>query len=124
MSECNACFYSGYDECDPAEFYNTRDVKARKDYKCCECGEPILKGTVHNVAVGKWNGELSTYRTCCACEEIRTTFACEGWIFGQLWEDVTEGMFENMTTGCLEKLKTAAAKQKLLDEWNDWKFSR
>ena len=40
--------------------------------------------------VGKWDGEIETYRTCLACAEIRKAMCCEGWTYTMLWEDFAE----------------------------------
>lgn len=53
-------------------------------------------------------------------KEIREAFFCDGWIYTQMWERFVE-YFEHLTTGCLSKLTTAAAKEKLMDEWRKWK---
>lgn len=121
MGDCGLCVYTSYDG-DAGEFVSTAVRKARKEYKCCECHELIKKGDQYERVAGKWETSLQTYRTCLACSEIREAFCCDGWIYGSLWEDFTEA-FEGMTTGCLEKLTTAVAKKKLLERWNEWKFS-
>lgn len=120
MSDCNACFYSYGADCMP-DFHTERVVCARKEHKCGECGEAIAAGEKYERSSGKWDGELSVFCTCLPCAEIRDTFACEGFVYENLWEDIRESMFETMTTGCLQKLKTARAKQMLLDQWNEWK---
>jgi hypothetical protein len=118
---CNACIGGDYDG-DTPEFFSETISKARKAYQCCECQTAILVGTSYERATGKWDGALSVYRTCLPCVEIRVAFCCNGWTYGQLWESAAEGFFEVMTTGCLTKLKTSAAKEKLLSEWRAWKF--
>lgn len=118
---CGVCISGSYDG-DLPEFLTEAIVKARKSYKCCECGDPIAIGALYERVVGKWDGELSTYRTCLPCQEIRRNLCCEGWAYTLLWEDANDsGMFEHLTTGCLEQLETAAAKAKLLSKWREWK---
>ena len=56
-----------------------------------------------------------------SCAEIRKALCCEGWSYGFLWEDAQESIFENLTSGCLTKLTTAIAKEKLLARWRAWK---
>ena len=125
MSDCNACIYTGVDSCDGPEFESTSIVKARKNHSCCECAGVIVVGSQYERVVGKWDEDISVYKTCLPCAEIRQAFCCDGWVYGQLWNDAIEGeFFEHMTTGCLEKLTTAAAKQFLIKRWNEWKFRR
>lgn len=118
--DCGACIYNA-NEGDLAEFSAKSEVTARKDHRCCECGDVISKGTRYERTVGKWERKVQTFKTCLPCAEIRRAFCCEGWTYGLLWEDANEEFFEHMTTGCLEQLTTAAAKAKLLARWRDWK---
>lgn len=92
--------------------------------KCCECGEWIRPGDVYERVAGKWDGKMDAFSTCRPCAEIRDAFACDGYVHTDVWENIREGMFETMSTGCLEKLTTAAAKEKLLKEWREWKFDQ
>lgn len=79
-------------QCDvQPEFYDHSEPVARKEHECCECRMPIRKGEKHFVAVGKWEGQLDSYRQhtlCCqACMYIRdniTDGECIG--FGELFE--------------------------------------
>jgi hypothetical protein len=123
MSDCNACIYTSFDG-DLPEFHSERILKARKPHRCIECGETIAPGERYQRDILKHDGAISSFKTCLACTEIREAFCCEGWIYGQLWQDARDSLFEGLTTGCLEKLTTAAAKEKLVAEWNDWKFDR
>jgi hypothetical protein len=120
---CGVCL-GGEPDC-MAEFFEVDVVKARKVHKCCECGLEIAIGSKYVRESGKWEGEFASFKTCCLCAEIRQAFTCYGAIcYGELWNDVREYLFPKMTTGCLEKLTTAAAKQFLIDRWNKWKFKR
>lgn len=56
-------------ECTIPEFCSVVERKARKTYKCCECGSPIRVGELHVVCTGKWDGALSTYRQHTHCAE-------------------------------------------------------
>lgn len=109
----DACIYSGGDD-NPPEVYGTLIVRARKPQKCCECAEPIVPGQTYEVVSGKWDEDWASFKTCLPCKEIREAFCCEGWTFGMLWADA-EGFLEKLRMGCLDKLTTAAAKQKLMD---------
>lgn len=114
---CGVCISSFLDG-DCAEFSTRREVKARKAYKCCECRAVIAIGTIHEYVVGKWDGDMASYRTCLPCAEIRQALCCDGWTYTTLWDDASDSeLFDRMTTGCLDQLTTAAAKAKLLDRW-------
>jgi len=119
--DCGACIWSG--EGDAPAFFEETNPRARRDYSCCECGERIVTGEIHNRAAGKWDGEVQSYRTCACCAEIRRVLCCEGWTYTTLWTDAAESIFEYLTVGCLAKLETAAAKEKLLARWRAWKFA-
>lgn len=118
--DCNACFYAG--DYDPPSFYVASQRVARKSHHCCECGELIAPRQLYEHVVGRWDGKIYAFKTCVVCVEIRGAFSCEGYVHGALWEDIRESMFESMTTGCLDKLATVAAKARLLAEWREWKF--
>ena len=119
----DACISSYYDGDGPdGGFYVETTPRARKKHHCCECRDVIPIGTVHEKVVGKWEGDLATWRTCTSCAEIRKAFCCDGWLFTRLWEDAAESLFPRMTMGCLDKLTTAAAKEKLTAEWRRWLF--
>ena len=118
---CGVCI-DGSDDGDLPAFSTEKHVKARKPYTCCECGDAIVVGQVHERVTGKWDGTISTYRTCLACAEIRKNLCCDGWTYTMLWEDAeNSGLFTHMTTGCLDQLQTAAAKAKLLAKWRESK---
>ena len=72
------------------EFYDAKEVVARKDHKCDECGETINKGQKYERVSGKWDGEVSTYKTCLPCLRIRKDlFTCgfhHGGLAEELWE--------------------------------------
>jgi hypothetical protein len=116
---CGICIDGG--DGDTAQFSTITHVKARKEHKCCECGDVIPKGTIHERVVGKWYDKIDTYRTCPPCEEIRRALCCDSWTFTMLWEEFNEGAAEALTTGCLDQLTTTAAKVKLLAKWREWK---
>ena len=104
-------------------------MKARKGYPCYECHQPIAIGQMYEDFFGKFDGDTCHYRTCIPCVEIRTFFSCDGtWMWGSVWEDLREGLFADLHTGCLEvqpdddkEPLSAAAKQKVVDAWRKWK---
>lgn len=105
----NCCPLSSDGDWGPS-FYQLTIATAGKRHCCNECGEAINVGTKHEKVVGKWDGRFDMYRTCPSCVEIRNHFACDGWIFGELWNDLEENFFPDMAAGgpCMEGLSPEA----------------
>ena len=118
---CGVCLsaWEG-DELDFDTYYE-RIVSIKKSCKCFDCGRVIPAGVKHEQCGGVYEGERKNWRFCLTCSEVSHAFYCEGRCFGTLWEDVEEQLFPELTTGCLAKLKTAAAKAELLTRWRKWK---
>ena len=72
--------------------------RARKQYACTECREPIPPGERYEYVKGRWEGEWSTFRTCLGCFDVRKTLLCGGWTYGELWNDLSEADFVNADT--------------------------
>lgn len=47
---------------------------ARKDHKCCECGETISRGDRYEYSSGVWDGVPSSYKTCLQCMDLRDAY--------------------------------------------------
>lgn len=57
---------------DPATVYSAEIVKkARKEHKCFECDRTIHRGERYERVFGIWDGDVSVFRTCTHCLEIR-----------------------------------------------------
>ena len=56
---------------DAPSFYNSREVRARKEHKCVECCGTINIGEKYEYVVGAWVGELRVYKTCSDCLTLR-----------------------------------------------------
>lgn len=71
------------------DFYNNALHKARKAHTCCECKREIPIGSEYEKAVGKWEGEFYTFKTCGLCLMIRETLEELGYCMahGRLVED-------------------------------------
>jgi len=122
MSDCGVCL-SGGDGDGYTEFCQVVIRKARKPHECSECEKRIEPGEKYEHATGKTEGDMWVFDTCLVCAEIADAFYCDGRLFGgMLWEEMHDTAFPVMTTGCLDRLKTAAAKAELLRRWNEWKF--
>lgn len=94
---------------------------ARKEHRCYECRETIVPGQKYEYCSGIWDGSPSAFKTCLSCVEIRNHFACDGWIFGELWRDLEENFFPDMKAGgpCMEGL-SPEAKGRLFDLRMKW----
>lgn len=106
------------------DFFNARDVKARKPHVCCECAEPIAVGDTYCRESGKSDGDLFSMATCAPCKEIRDAFVCGGFTFTELWECIRSDMFpvwrEKGAFDCLAKLTTQAAIDRCNRAYNQW----
>jgi len=105
------CPLSGGDDADHPKFFTQERVVARKDHRCSECGETIPKGDKYERVTGLWGDSIDTFKTCLSCVEIRDHFACgNGFIFGQVWEDIENNFFPDMKAGgpCFEGLSPEA----------------
>lgn len=121
--DCGVCL-GGYD-CDDLDIdtYYERFVSIKKNCHCFECGALIPAGQEHEQCGGTYGDERKNWRFCLICSDISRSLSCEGRVFGTLWEDIENNLFPTMTTGCLAKLRTAAAKQHLVEQWREWKFA-
>lgn len=123
--DCGVCIGGEYGDGEPCEFFDARKVKARKVHQCCECDRDIPVGSHYLKEALKSDGEFTSFSTCEVCEDIRKSLSCDTPPpFGCLWEEIIDNVFPVMTTGCLQKLQTAAAKQYLVERWNQCKFKR
>lgn len=110
---------------DSASFYEANMRRARKVHACEECNGPIGVGDEHEYVKGLWDGQWSTFRTCLSCKEIRDHFACDGFMFGQLWSDLAENFFPDMRCGgqCMDDL-SPEAKNRIIDKRMEWYFDQ
>jgi len=122
MSDCGVCLYS--DDNSDISFSDVEFVRARKPYKCSECGAPIIAGQRHEVASGRCEGEFWRYRTCLVCAEIAEAFFCNGRTFGGILWDFMDDVWGELTTSCFDRLKTPQAKAELQRRWIEWKLDQ
>lgn len=54
----------------PEIFFETTHV-ARKEHKCSECKNIIKSGENYTRTFGKWDNEISVYKTCSICQSFR-----------------------------------------------------
>lgn len=73
------------------DVYSSRNVRARKEYRCYECDAPIAIGELHEYAFGVSCGYTYQPRTCLRCVEIRrfvtVNIPCFCWGHGNLIDD-------------------------------------
>lgn len=83
-----------YCDYDPPDFHSSRIVRARKAYRCYECGKPIAIGERHEYAFGIVDGYSYQPRTCTHCLDIRqfvvNNIPCFCWAHGTLISDARE----------------------------------
>lgn len=91
--EACSCDFDG----DYVEYYDGKVVNARKEHRCCHCGEPIPKGTKYWCATGKFEGEWETYKSHVECNQIARDYACglvrgaRSYLLGVLGMDYVTG---------------------------------
>jgi hypothetical protein len=123
VSDCGVCLTSGCED-GYNEFCSVRIRRAAKIHNCSECDKEIRIGERYEYATGRFDGDFWHETTCLVCAEIADAFYCDGRMFGgELWEQMVNTVFPIMTTGCFDRLTTAAAKADLMRRWNEWKFS-
>jgi hypothetical protein len=115
-----ACLYGGLDDYDSSGFQCSQTRRARKEHVCVECRETIAKGQTYEVFSQKFEGDISSVKTCAVCCEIRAALYCDGFYFGQMWEDIRNQLFPRFTLACVEKLSSVAAKKTLTERYRDF----
>lgn len=122
--DCSCDILDGLDEGESPEFFEEKEIAAKTPHKCGECGREINKGEKYLRAVGKWDGVISTYKTCSDCKSIREQFFCKSGDFGYIFYDLREYISEvdgEIPQQCISKL-TPVAKSKVCDmiqeHWN------
>lgn len=86
-----------YCDYDAPEYYRLRLVKAaRKQHRCEECGRAILPGERYENVHGKWEGAVSTLKTCANCLDIRQFVAnsvpCFCWAHGNMLDEARDAI--------------------------------
>ena len=78
------CIYTDADE--SYEIGEAKLRKARKEWVCCECDDPITPGDLYEHFKGRYDGMWDQFRTCARCVNVRTDFF-RGWFFTMMVED-------------------------------------
>lgn len=78
------------DHPDGASIWNERMRTARKQYRCCECGEVIHPGESYQYLTVLQDGHWGTYRTCRSCvaiwRDLCAGYRVVGELAATLWE--------------------------------------
>lgn len=78
-------------------FHNAETHQARKPHSCGECGRTIEVGETYEKVFGVADAPF-TAKTCAHCVAARHWLGieCHGWIYGGVFEDLTEHLEEAM----------------------------
>lgn len=86
-----------YCDYEQPQFYLSKYHTAKKQYNCEECSDVIKVGERYCKTVGKWDGDIITYRQHLECEEacrwIRDAVQHECILFGDLMNTLNEMKF-------------------------------
>jgi hypothetical protein len=78
---------------DPPLYSSRNHMVARVEHKCHECGRTILKGEPFQRDFVVWEpGHAGHFTTCSHCVVLQDWLGdnCEGWIFGEVVEEIEE----------------------------------
>lgn len=98
---------------DGPEWVRVKEQRARKPHRCWECGAPIKPGDLYEYVVGKWEGDVSVFRTCEPCADLRDSYAAQGYCYtyGSLWEDHLDELLNSgrqVPEGAIQKAREKA----------------
>lgn len=118
--ECNVDFEGISGDADPVEFFDRREVKARKSHVCIECKGTIAVGERHSYIVYTFEGKFCSERICLGCHEVAAEFTFDIY-GGTLWSHFADE-WENGAhiQACLNRLSTVAAKRHMKRQWDAW----
>jgi hypothetical protein len=90
--------YDCWCDYDAPRVYNASLRKARKQHKCFECRGVILPSETYEYVFGVWGGDMSDFKTCSHCVDLRTwvknNLPCVCWSHGNLHADLSENVQE------------------------------
>lgn len=80
------------DDVEPWEVYREESRRARKEYRCFECGRTIEPRESYLHSTGKLDGDWLTQRICahCAAAGQWMVKVCGGWMLGGLDVELKE----------------------------------
>lgn len=84
--------YDCYCDYDTPQVYNSRIAKARKQYRCEECGSSIPAGDQYERVFGVCYGDTFEAFTCKRClllrQWVKNNIPCTCWAHGNLHDDL------------------------------------
>lgn len=109
--------------CEVPDFFSESVRAAKKPWRCCECGQSIPAGLLYWYCVGKWDGDISTYRQHIECRDACFAFRdhmdgeCVGFgelssvlaDYGQSWEDKGFDVVRNEFPEHVKKIRSLFA---------------
>ena len=105
--ECS-CSVGLYDGDGGESHWGVQHRKAAKQHRCCECHGVINKGEYYWYHTVFYDGTVSNYKICEACDCIIHTFFDNGWYYGMVIEELKEylhdGWSEDLPSSCIVKL--------------------
>ena len=100
-----------------------REVKAAKNHRCYECGCEIKKGDRYRYHTVFGDGTAGNYKLCLACNAIAEIMFSNGFIFGQVIDDLQDYLRRSwrndLPSNCISKLP-AAARDRVCDILQEW----
>lgn len=121
MGTCSVSFGMEADEM--CAFWQARVKTARKVHICEECSKEIHPGDRYESLVYVCDHSFHHEKKCVVCAEVRDAFLESGSCYcpGEMWSEIRDYVFPEMTTTCFDRLKTPAAKTELQRRWLEWK---
>ena len=91
---------------DYPDFFTSNLRKARKQHRCYECFRQIEAKEEYENVVGKWDGQISGYKTCSFCLVARKWLSkeCGGYVYSCVLEDLREHWNDRYRMNHLGKL--------------------
>jgi len=100
LGECIVVDYDSHGE----THVETRKLRGRKEYRCCECHRVIPKSVRHERATyvgGDFDGWCHV-RTCELCVSVRNSLFKGGYVHEELWERIRDHFGDSGLVGCDE----------------------
>ena len=85
--ECDCSYSEDWGE---QRLYSAVHRKARKEHKCCECGDPIVPGEPYEYVKAMDGNLWWDCKTCLPCVRIRWRYCSGGWLHEGLAEQIHE----------------------------------
>lgn len=93
------------------DFYNQKNVKAKKTHECEFCGRKIIPGETYSYECGKFDGEFFVRKLCTVCANMLTKFINETKEEEFDWNWIQEWLKDNYCTEpCIKTCKYGFSK--------------